>query len=237
MKVNTSQLILLVLIAGVQASSALGQGAGEQAPPTKISPYVEMITTAAGKQGSLMLPEVAGDEYAKTAQLVAKELLEKANIKIPARIVSGRSVPAAVANNEIVIPAKGMERYTEAQVPFVIAHEIGHIALNHASIRLNMAAELCDLEKDNYLRLAQCIQEGLANNNLLRERVNLLNREQEIDADLWAVRFLKANKISADSIGALKSAHSEKTAAGGAGHPSLQARIAAVSKELADQIN
>lgn len=233
MKIQIRQHMLLAFLVCAQASSVSSQPADlEPSSSPKIPPMVEMITTAAGKQGSSTLTEVPGDESARFAQQMAKELLEKANIRVPVRIVVGRNVPTAVANNEIVIPAKGMDRYTETQIPFVLAHEIAHIALNHASIRLNIAAEQCEADKANYLRLAQCIQEGLATNTLLKERVNLLNREQEIEADLWAVRFLKTNKIPADCLGALKSAHSEKTAAGGIGHPSLQARLSAVSKEL-----
>lgn len=192
---------------------------------------IDQIVANAAKQGSAQLIPMLGDEAARKTVEIGKEIILKAGLDIPIRVVAGRNVPTAVGNLEIVIPYRGMDKYTQEQLPFVVAHELAHIVLNHAAQRMELAAKTCSPGFSHFIRVVNCVQDNLVNNEEIKSQVNQLNREQEHQADVWAYNFLKSNNISADTLGALKSAH-KTSPQGGHAHPPLITRLQVVEQEM-----
>lgn len=196
---------------------------------------VDTAVRAAAEKGSQQLIPMTGDKAARNALDIANRMLKQIDENIPTRIVAGIQVPTAIGNREIVFPYRGMEKYSSDQIYFVVAHELAHIKLQHANSRMRLAAGSCgksSIDRDEYIQiLIECMRSNDAKNHEFQIKANQLSREQEHEADLWAVSFLRRNNLPIDYRGIFEKVHVYKSN-GNSTHPDSVKRIELIEQFL-----
>lgn len=213
----------LALSLSVFASTLCAQAHEQPTHAADTQLISQAITREASKQGSKSMITVPDTEKSAKAIEIGKKLSLLAGIDIPMRTVIDRSAPTAIGSLEIVLPSTGLAKFDDSQLPFVMAHELAHIILDHAAARIEMAVTACTPFPDPG-HLLSCIQAQLGEKGEIREALDALNRRQELEADLWAAKFLAEHAIEADIAGALRAAHINAPWISRS-HPSLSKRL------------
>lgn len=198
---------------------------------------VDKAVKAAAEKGSQQLIPMTGDEAARKALETANKILKQVGENIPARIVAGIEVPTAIGNREIVFPYRGMEKYSADQVYFVVAHELAHIKLRHANSRIRLTAGSCgrsSVDRDEYIQmLIECVRTNNIDNHEFQVKANRLSREQEHEADVWAVDFLRSNNFPIDYRGIFEKINVHKSDENST-HPGSAKRIEHIEQFLSN---
>lgn len=236
MQKNGNKGLVNLIGMGIFAATFSNSGIAQQPYPDHLKEkIIQSNVKWLAKAGSQQMIPMLGDLPARNAKQIGEKLIELNGREIPIRIVGNKSVPTAIGNLEIVLPHRGMDKYTDTQVLFVIAHELAHIELNHASARVELAAQDCpelDLNPKEYVKqLNECIHENLGANKVLEAQLNSMRRLQEHEADLWAVKFLSHHELLFDYKGALEKSH-KYAPNEDESHPSLTKRFAFIEKAL-----
>lgn len=163
---------------------------------------IQAMTTKSLEHKSESLESVPGDLAAQRTEQIAQQLVRLSNKKVQIRIVKGLSNPASLASGEILIPARGMNRFTEGEIHFIIAHELAHIELQHLKAVIKLAAQDCPMYEGDaprfILQVGECIRKNLEEPTELGPVLRRLKWRHEHESDLWATRFLSRHKLPND---------------------------------------
>ncbi len=137
--------------------------------------------------------------------------VNKINKKIKFKINNSNEINAFVDINNVIHINSGLIIYCSDYVALlsVLAHEIGHIALNHIALRKKTIE---DTKKYNDISLLsiiagstltqnpQLIQGSLLTKAVLSNQYIVFSKDQEMEADLYALKTLNLLKTNSKSI-------------------------------------
>lgn len=133
------------------------------------------------------------------------------NRKIIFRINNSNEINAFVDINNTIHINSGLIQHSEDYVALlsVLAHEIGHIHLNHVDLRkkniqdskkLNNLSMLSVLAGSAISQNPELLQGTLLANATLSNRYINFSKEQELEADLYSLKTLELLNVNSDSI-------------------------------------
>ena len=137
--------------------------------------------------------------------------VNKINKKIKFKINNSNEINAFVDINNVIHINSGLIIYCSDYVALlsVLAHEIGHIALNHIALRKKTIE---DTNKYNNISLLsiiagsalfqnpQLMQGGVLTTAVLSNQYIVFSKDQEMEADLYALKTLNLLKTNSKSI-------------------------------------
>ena len=137
--------------------------------------------------------------------------VNKINKKIKFKINNSNEINAFVDINNVIHINSGLIIYCSDYVALlsVLAHEIGHIALNHVALRKKTIE---DTNKYNNISLLsiiagsalfqnpQLMQGGVLTTAVLSNQYIVFSKDQEMEADLYALKTLNLLKTNSKSI-------------------------------------
>ncbi len=137
--------------------------------------------------------------------------INNVNKKIKFKIINNNEINAYVDFQNVIHINSGLIQYSEDYIALlsVLAHEIGHIDLNHISLRKK---SIEDNKKYNNLSILSVIagtaltkspdflQTSIVSSAALSNKYIDFTKEQEMDADLYALKTLDSMNIYSDSI-------------------------------------
>ena len=181
--------------------------------------------------------------------------INKINKKIQFKINNSDEINAFVDINNVIHINSGLIIYCIDYVALlsVLAHEIGHIDLNHITIRkktiekskkLNAIGALSVIAGSTLTQNPQLLQGGILTSAALSNQYILFSKDQEMEADLYALQTLNLLNTNSKSIQTLLETIEEKLLDKGfskdkqkiSTHPYFEDRIALI-KNFKDNIN
>ena len=181
--------------------------------------------------------------------------INKINKKIQFKINNSDEINAFVDINNVIHINSGLIIYCIDYVALlsVLAHEIGHIDLNHITIRkktiekskkLNSIGALSVIAGSTLTQNPQLLQGGILTSAALSNQYILFSKDQEMEADLYALQTLNLLNTNSKSIQTLLETIEEKLLDKGfskdkqkiSTHPYFEDRIALI-KNFKDNIN
>ena len=162
----------------------------------------------------------------ETEELVNKiiqDIIEvnKVNKTIQFKINNSDEINAFVDINNVIHINSGLIIYCSDYVALVsvLAHEIGHIDLNHITIRkktieeskkLNLIGALSVIAGSTLTQNPQLLQGGILTSAALSNQYIVFSKDQEMEADLYALKTLNLLNINSKSIQILLETIEEK---------------------------
>ncbi len=133
------------------------------------------------------------------------------NKEIKFKINNSNEINAFVDIHNTIHINSGLIQYCEDYIALlsVLAHEIGHINLNHVSLRkkniqkankFNNLSMLSVLAGSAITQNPELLQSTLITNAALSNQYINFSKEQEIEADLYSLKTLKLLNVNSDSI-------------------------------------
>jgi putative metalloprotease len=186
------------------------------------------------------IKHLTGDPYGKRIAALSKDLEEHDGLKLDIKSYLVSDVNAfAMGNGTIRVFAGLMDKYTDDEIRYVIAHEIGHVKNGHSKKRMQAAL------RTSALKSAASAAGGkagrLADSELGALFANVISAKHsqgnEKEADDYAMRFMKDKKYDAK---ACVTALEKLAAMNGSGsktdwlstHPSLEERAKRMRAQL-----
>ena len=137
--------------------------------------------------------------------------VNKVNKTIQFKIINSDEINAFVDINNIIHINSSLIVYCSDYVALisVLAHEIGHIDLNHVTIRkntiekskkLNAIGALSVIAGSTLTQNPQLLQGGILTSAALSNQYIVFSKDQEMEADLYALRTLNLLNINSKSI-------------------------------------
>ena len=147
--------------------------------------------------------------------------VNKVNKTIQFKIINSDEINAFVNINNVIYINSSLIVYCSDYVALVsvLAHEIGHIDLNHITIRkkaiekskkLNTIGALSVIAGSTLTQNPQLLQGGILTSAALSNQYIDFSKEQEMEADLYALRTLNLLNINSKSIQTLLETIEEK---------------------------
>ncbi len=137
--------------------------------------------------------------------------VNKINKKIKFKINNSNEINAFVDINNVIHINSGLIIYCSDYVALlsVLAHEVGHIALNHIAIRkktiednkkYNNIGLLSTIAGSTLTQNPQLIQGSMLTTAVLSNQYIVFSKDQEMEADLYALKTLNLLKTNSKSI-------------------------------------
>ncbi len=131
--------------------------------------------------------------------------------KIKLKIIKNNQINAFVDNQNVIYVNSGLIEYSQDYVALVsvLAHEVGHIDLNHISQRTevvkknnkyNNLALLSIIAGSSLSQNAEILQSGIVSSAAIANQYIEFTKEQEMEADLYSLKTLKKLNIYSNSI-------------------------------------
>ena len=162
-------------------------------------------------------------ETEKFINKIIKDIIEvnKVNKTIQFKINNSDEINAFVDINNVIHINSGLIIYCSDYVALlsVIAHEIGHIDLNHITIRrktiekskkLNAIGNLTVIAGSTLTQNPQLLQGSILTSAALSNRYIVFSKDQEMEADLYALKTLNLLNTNSKSIQTLLETIEEK---------------------------
>ncbi len=182
--------------------------------------------------------------------------VNKINKKINFKINNNENINAFVDHQNTIHINSGLIQYAHDYVALlsVLAHEVGHIDLNHISIRKQ---KIENYKRNNNLTLLSVIagsaisqrpellQSTIISSAAITDRYIEFSKEQEIEADLYSLKTLSLLNTYSDSIIKLLKTIDKKLLEKGltkdlqriSSHPYLEDRIILINNYKNDKLN
>ena len=215
--------------------------------------FLFFIFSSKGSYGSQILDYETEEFVNQIIQDIAQ--VNKINKEIQFKINNSDEINAFVDINNVIHINSGLIIYCSDYVALVsvLAHEIGHIDLNHITLRkktienskkLNTLGTLSVIAGSTLTQNPQLLQGGILTSSALSNQYIVFSKDQEMEADLYALKTLNLLNTNSKSIQTLLETIEKKLLDKGfskdkqkiSTHPYFEDRIALI-KNFKDNIN